>query len=113
MGTDCVRIGDFYYETNGSWFPFEFASTTTRVIQIKPKKIIFNPPAKTVVKCENDDFSEEFGYAMAVMRKIYGSRAAFKNVLKSAIRTKPSPKKQKNCDSAENIADFWEEMCID
>ena len=44
----------------------------------KPAQVIFNPPAtivywedgdKTVVRCDNDVFSEEFGYAMACMRK--------------------------------------------
>ena len=49
------------------------------VPMLHPERVIFQPPAtivywpdgdKTVVRCENDEFSEEFGYAMACMRKI-------------------------------------------
>lgn len=52
------------------------------------KELIFSDPAtivfwedgtKTVVKCDNEPFSEEHGLAMAYMRKLYPSRAAFKN----------------------------------
>lgn len=71
------------------------------VVCLTPKQIIFNPPAtivywadgdKTVVRCDNDVFSEEFGYAMACMRKIYGTRANFKALLKDAYR--PQEKKE-------------------
>lgn len=71
-------------------------------------QIMFNaigdPPAtivywedgdKTVVRCDNDVFSEEFGYAMACMRKAYGSRANFKAQFKNAFRPQQKPKKQK------------------
>lgn len=70
----------------------------------KPAQVIFNPPAtivywedgdKTVVRCDNDVFSEEFGYAMACMRKAYGSRANFKAQFKNAFRPQQKPKKQK------------------
>lgn len=50
---------------------------------------------KTVVRCDNDVFSEEFGYAMACMRKAYGSRANFKAQFKNAFRPQQKPKKQK------------------
>lgn len=69
-----------------------------------PTQVIFNPPAtivywedgdKTVVRCDNDVFSEEFGYAMACMRKAYGSRANFKAQFKNAFRPQQKPKKQK------------------
>jgi len=72
-----------------------------RAVCLTPKQIIFNPPAtivywddgdKTVVRCDNDAFSEEFGYAMACMRKIYGTRANFKALLKDAYR--PQEKKE-------------------
>lgn len=58
-------------------------------------KVIFNPPAtivywkdgtKTVVQCYDDIFSEEHGFAMACMRKIYGSRGKFKAQFKHAYR---------------------------
>ena len=68
------------------------------------KKIVFNPPltivqwkddTETRVRCDNDEFSEEFGFAMACMRKIFGTRKAFKDQLKNAIRHVNKPKKQK------------------
>lgn len=71
---------------------------------LHPKNVIFNPPAtivewtdgtKTVVKCHDDEFSEEFGYAMAVMRKIYGSRKDFLAQFKNAYRPYLKPKKVK------------------
>ena len=66
----------------------------------KPTKVIFNPPAtvvywsdndKTVVKCrEGDEFSEEIGFAMAFMKKVYGSRGCFKKALNDvAVRQYP------------------------
>lgn len=74
------------------------------VVDLRPKQVIFNPPAtivywedgtKTVVKADNDVFSEEFGYAMACMRKIYGSRAEFKAQFKNAVRPQQFPQKVK------------------
>lgn len=82
----------------------------------KPTQVIFNPPAtivywedgdKTVVRCDNDVFSEEFGYAMACMRKAYGSRANFKAQFKNAFRPQQKPKKSKkskDSDQKENVA---------
>ena len=78
----------------------------------KPAQVIFNPPAtivywedgdKTVVRCDNDVFSEEFVYAMACMRKAYGSRGEFKAQFKNAFRPylKPNKKgKDKNKDAS-------------
>lgn len=60
-----------------------------------PERVIFSPPAtvvfwrdgtKTVVRCDRDEFSEEFGFAMACMRKIFGSRHQFKRQFKNAQR---------------------------
>ena len=71
---------------------------------LRPKRVIFNPPAtivewedgtKTVVKCHDDAFSEEFGFAMAVMRKIYGSRKEFMAQFKDAYRPYLNPTKKK------------------
>ena len=71
----------------------------------KPAQVIFNAPAtivywedgdKTVVRCDNDVFSEEFGYAMACMRKAYGTRANFKAQFKNAFRPQQKPKKNKD-----------------
>lgn len=56
------------------------------------EKVIFNPPAtvviykdgsKKIVKCgENDEFSPEVGFAMAMMNEMFGSRNAYKNFIK-------------------------------
>lgn len=61
----------------------------------RAEQVIFHPPAtivywadgnKTVVRCDNDEFSEEFGFAMACVRKLYGSRNNFKAQFKNAQR---------------------------
>lgn len=59
-------------------------------IDLKPKKVIFNPPAtvvywndgtKTVVKCKDGTvFDEWTGLAMATSKRIYGDK--FKSVFK-------------------------------
>jgi hypothetical protein len=76
----------------------------------QPAQVIFNPPAtivywrdgtKTVVRCDNDEFSEEFGFAMACMRKIFGTRNAFKAQFKNAYRPYLKKKKEKHTDSCE------------
>ena len=80
---------------------------------LEPERVIFSPPAtvvywkdgtKTVVRCENDVFSEEFGYAMACMRRMYGTRAAFKARFKNAWRPQLAPQKKKKAAIRENIA---------
>lgn len=83
-----------------------FTSPTVprKPLDLTPKQVIFNPPAtivywpdgdKTVVRCDNDEFSEEFGYAMACMRKIYGTRAEFKAQFKNAFRPQEKSVKTK------------------
>lgn len=58
------------------------------------EKVIFNGPAtivlwedgeKTVVKCRDEDiFSFEYGLAMAVAKRYFGSRAEFEKMVKAA-----------------------------
>ena len=65
------------------------------------EKIIFNPPAtvviwkdgtKTIVKCGEDEvFDHEVGVAMCYMKKIFGSRSAFKRTVKGYL---PKPKEE-------------------
>lgn len=66
------------------------------------EKVIFNPPAtvvmwsdgtKTVVKIketgkkkEKDKFSEEYGLAMAIAKKYFGTRSGFLKAIKNAQR---------------------------
>jgi hypothetical protein len=61
------------------------------------KQVIFNNPAtivyfndgsKVVVKTmEGDEFNEEIGLAMAIMKKIFGSSTAFKKFTKKWKKT--------------------------
>ena len=90
--------------------PVEVVKTVPCTLIPMPTQVIFNPPAtivywedgdKTVVRCDNDVFSEEFGYAMACMRKAYGSRANFKAQFKNAYRPYLKKKKEKHTDSCE------------
>ena len=87
--------------------------TPPKAISLVPQQVIFNPPAtivywkdgdKTVVRCDNDEFSEEFGFAMACMRKIYGTRANFKAQFKNAYYPKPKVSEEKQKKSIEHTA---------
>ena len=65
---------------------------SVQVDKLAVNKIVFNPPAtivlwrdgtKTVVKCgENEEFDYEVGVAMCFMKKHFGSRSAFKKLVK-------------------------------
>ena len=89
----------------------DFLDKTTRKAVEKPHMeipyelqvdhIIFSPPAttvlwkdgtKTTVKCYQDEFCEDIGFAMACVRKLYGTRGRFMAQLKNAYR---QPKKEK------------------
>ena len=83
-------------------------------------KIIFNPPAtvviwkdgtKTIVKCGEDEvFDHEVGVAMCFMKKIFGSRSAFKRTLRGY---KPKPKKEPKRGtsmSPEEWSKYWDAM---
>lgn len=71
---------------------FAFAS-------LKPKKVIFNPPAtivywndgtKTVVKCKDGTLFDEWtGLAMATSKRIYGDK--FKSVFKKWCKDEYTP----------------------
>lgn len=69
--------------------------------ELQVDHIIFSPPAttvlwkdgtKTTVKCYQDEFCEDIGFAMACVRKLYGTRGRFMAQLKNAYR---QPKKEK------------------
>lgn len=84
-----------------------FSAIPARAVLLTPKRVIFHPPAtvvewadgtKTIVKCHDDNFSEEFGYAMACMRKIYGSRNNFFAQFRDAQRPTDKIRKQKPQD---------------
>lgn len=60
------------------------------------KKVIYNPPkavivywkdgTKTVVKCsENDTWDPEKGLAMAIVKKKFGNRGSYNNILKKHL----------------------------
>lgn len=86
-------LDDVLRSVSAASIPVNRPTAMTAVHQ--PAQVIFNPPAtivywrdgtKTVVRCDNDEFSEEFGFAMACMRKIFGTRNAFKAQFKNAYR---------------------------
>jgi hypothetical protein len=65
--------------------------------------VIFNPPCtiilwddgtKTIVKTHEEEFSEEHGFGMAMIKKQFGSRSAYLKILKKADR-QPKVKKEK------------------
>lgn len=70
-----------------------------QINNLKPKRVIFNPPAtivywedgtKTVVKTSEsckDIYDEEYGLAMAYVKKIFGSRIAFKKLVNKYKQT--------------------------
>lgn len=60
-----------------------------------PKQVIFNNPAtiimwedgtKTIVKCYNEEFDEEKGFAMAYLKKVFGGRNQYIKYIKNATR---------------------------
>lgn len=101
-------LDDVLRSVSAASIPVNRPTAMTAVHQ--PAQVIFNPPAtivywrdgtKTVVRCDNDEFSEEFGFAMACMRKIFGTRNAFKAQFKNAYRPYLKKKMEKHTDSCE------------
>ena len=70
-----------------------------------PKQVIFNPPCtvvywrdgtKTIVRCaKNETFVEEYGFAAAVLKKLYGTRADYLRIVENAYRQPQYDKKKK------------------
>ena len=64
-------------------------------IDMTPKDVIFAPPAtivywqdgtKTVVKCsEEDEFSEEMGFVLCFMKKMFGNKGSYNNYINDAL----------------------------
>lgn len=64
-------------------------------INMTPKDVIFAPPAtivywrdgtKTVVKCsEEDEFSEEMGFVLCFMKKMFGNTGKFNDYINDAL----------------------------
>lgn len=62
---------------------------------IDPKEVIFAPPAtivywqdgsRTVVKCsEEDEFSEEMGFVLCFMKKMFGNTGKFNDYINDAL----------------------------
>ena len=62
---------------------------------IDPKEVIFAPPAtivywqdgsRTVVKCsEEDEFSEEMGFVLCFMKKMFGNTGKFNDCINDAL----------------------------
>jgi len=65
------------------------------------KDVVFNPPrtiinwsdgTKTVVNCHKDEFREEYGFAMAVLKKLYGGRNPYLDHIERAHRPQETAK---------------------
>lgn len=86
------------------------------------EKIIFNPPAtvviwkdgeKTIVKCGEDEvFDHEVGVAMCYMKKIFGSRSAFKRTVKGYLPKEPKnePKKEPKKGTSMTLEEWARKM---
>lgn len=116
-----VALGDsgFYATVNGSgsFIKFNFDP----YFSMKPKKVIFNDPAtivfwndgsKTVVKCENEDFDPEKGFAMAFMKHALGNKGNYFNVVKDAIKDyEPIDITASVADGLQDIATTFTKFC--
>jgi acyl carrier protein len=79
------------------------------------KQVIFNPPAtiiiwrdnsKTIVKMHNEDYDEEKGFAMAILKKLFGGRNQYMKYIKNATRQeqKKEIKKEKETTTVEKVS---------
>ena len=65
------------------------------VIYSKKSTVVFWPDGtKTIVKCSKDDnYAPEFGVAMAIVKKVFGSRSAFMKVVEAGYTQPVNNKK--------------------
>jgi len=88
-------------DKSGRWESWDILSP---VMVLDPMKIIYQPDrgvtiviwedgSKTVVKCHEDEFSKEFGFAMAVVKKLYG-RGEFLKMIENASVQNANKKKE-------------------
>ncbi len=88
-------------DKSGRWESWDILSP---VMVLYPMKIIYQPDrgvtiviwgdgSKTVVKCHEDEFSKEFGFAMAVVKKLYG-RGEFLKMIENASVQNANKKKE-------------------
>lgn len=87
---------------------------------LDPKEIIFQPDnkatvviwsdgSKTVVKCHEDEFSKEFGFAMALAKKVYG-RCEFLRLIENANVQRCDKKKQNKLSNFPSISEYESEL---
>ncbi len=84
---------------------------TTAPSMPKVQKVIFHPPetivlwsdhTKTIARCNaQDTFSEEFGLAMACVKKLLYPYESFHECLDSAIRVQKSKRNHKNASDSQ------------
>ena len=99
-----------YFHANDS-FTFKLDSAVTGLDIVRafyglpvPKNVIFHNPAtivywndgtKTVVKCGEDDiYDKEKGLALCYMKKYYGNKGSYNEILKKWCEEKEEPKKE-------------------
>ena len=87
---ECVDYNDAIYYFSDMKPPKKIGG-----IGPKPKKVIFNDPAtiiywddgtKTVVKCHDEKFDPEKGFAMAVTKKMFGNKGNYYNIIKKYLK---------------------------
>lgn len=64
--------------------------------------VIWEDGSKTIVKCHDDEFSKEFGFAMALAKKIYG-RGRFLQLVENASVQHTTEKKKKESSKQESF----------
>ncbi len=88
---DLARFPDKYKEVSLPTLLFLMSHN------IAVERVIFNPPAtiviwkdgtKTVVKTYLDKYDHEIGVAMCIVKKLFGSRSAYKKFVKSYTNQK-------------------------
>ena len=87
---------------------------------LEPEEIIFQPDnkatvviwkdgSKTVVKCHEDEFSKEFGFAMALAKKVYG-RSEFLRLVENANVQRCDKKNSRKCNNTSRISEYESEL---
>lgn len=106
MSTNAFKLTTETYRLNGSNINYVFPSGnlknykwgivfgTIEEPKLRPEKIYYDEPfttviwndgTKTTVRANNENFTKEFGLAMAYMKKLYGNRSEFLRDVESGV----------------------------
>jgi len=106
-----VPFGDIFtgncYAATLSWNSESTPEDDESRMEFIPTQIIYNPPAticvfpdgtKVIARVHDEEFSEEFGVMACIIKKIFGTRSAFKRLVAAGYRqpkSEPKVKKEK------------------